>query len=164
MKTTKIVLANLIVAATLTAQTSDTATVEQLKIRTMIQEIKQADEATRYEKVNAFKLELKTMNAQNREEALKSLHVAVNDEPAQTQTRTQTRTQERSQEDATQTKTQTRTQTRTHEGTGEGEQLHLRIQNRQQVQTQQMQMQQQKQVQHMGAGNYQNTPASPSRK
>ena len=53
-------------------------TPEQITIRTMIQEIKQAPAEQRFIKMNAFKQKLREMNAQARKEAIVSLQKSLN--------------------------------------------------------------------------------------
>lgn len=50
---------------------------EQIKIRMMIKEIKQASESERFMKMNAFKKQLRAMNAQARQEAIISLQTSL---------------------------------------------------------------------------------------
>ncbi len=111
---------------------AEEATQEQLQIRAMIQEIKEAPEGERYMKMNAFKKQLRQMNAQNRQEALQELQ-------------TQLATKEQ-----TQTQTQQRTQLRVNEDEGEGEMIRTRTQTRtqQQLQEAQQQLQMQNQIQN----------------
>ncbi len=124
----KLSIATLTLVALMTQAIAQEQTQEQLKIKAMIQEIKLAGEGERYQKMNAFKEQLRTMNAATRQDAIANLQETLATvEPLQTQTRTQTRT---------------------NEGTGEGEQVHTRTQTRTQSQTELMQMQQtQQQIQ-----------------
>jgi len=134
----KLSITTLTLIAAMTQVLAAEPTQEQLKIKAMIQEIKVAGEGERYQKMNAFKEQLRTMNAQTRQDAISELQesLATGD----------------------QLQTRTRTQTRTNEGTGEGEQVRTRTQTRnemmqmqqtqQQIQTQ-TQMQNQKQMKTM---------------
>lgn len=113
-------------------------TKEQLQVKAMIQEIKQTPEGERYQKMNAFKKQIRLMNADQKKAALTQL-----DEALQTQTQLQTRTQER-----------------INEGSGEGKQERTRTQERIQLQTSQEQLQLQNQMQNqnrvgkMGTGSF----------
>ena len=113
-------------------------TKEQLQVQAMIQEIKQTPEGERYQKMNAFKKQIRLMNPEQKEAALSELDTAL-----QTKTQLQTRTQER-----------------INEGNGEGEQTRTRTQERIQIQTSQEQLQLQNQMQNqnrvgkMGTGTF----------
>ncbi len=55
---------------------------EQLQIREMIQEIKEASPEERFAKMNAFKKHLRAMNQQSRKEAIQSLQNSMNHQGA----------------------------------------------------------------------------------
>ena len=117
----KLSIATLTLVATMTQVLAAEPTLEQLKIKAMIQEIKLAGEGERYQKMNAFKEQLRTMNAQTRQDAISDLQgsLATGD----------------------QLQTRTRTQTRINEGAGEGEQVRTRTQTRSESHSEMIQMQ-----------------------
>ena len=138
----KLSITTLTLVAAMTQVLAAEPSQEQLKIKAMIQEIKLSGEGERYQKMNAFKEQLRTMNAQTRQDAISDLQdsLATGDQ-LQTRTRTQTRTNEGTGEG---TQTQTRTQTRNE---SHNEMMQMQ-QTQQQIQTQ-TQMQNQKQMKTM---------------
>ncbi len=101
-------------------------TQEQLKVQAMVQELKETPAGERYQKMNAFKAQIRLMSTEQRTEALEELGATLENGE----------------------QLQTRTQTRTNEGTGEGDQIRTRTQERTQLQTQQDQLKMQNQMQN----------------
>lgn len=146
-----------------TAQLSAEPTMTQEQRQAMLQDIQSSGEGERYEKVNAYKHQLKQMEGKEYRQAVEGLEQATQSEEA-LQTRTQTRTQLDGDGESLQTRT--RTQTRVNEGTGEGDQLHIRTQTRMESQTQTQMMimqqtQQQNQMQSRKNSNYTAPAANP---
>ena len=125
MKTLLTGLLLLVASSTLVAAE---LTQEQLKVQAMVQELKETPAGERYQKMNAFKAQVRLMSTEQRTEALEQLGAAL--------------------ENGEQLQTRTRTQTRTNEGTGEGDQIRTRTQERTQLQTQQDQLKMQNQMQN----------------
>ncbi len=106
---------------------------QQLKVREMIQAVQNAPEGERYQKMNAFKQMIRSMNAEKRSAAIAQMQKAMESgkgKRSPAQSKAQTRTEDHREEgDGTMTRTRERKQ----------------MQNLQQQQTQQ-QMQQRNQM------------------
>ncbi len=129
----------LIAALAATMLMAEDVTPLQTQVKEMIQAIQAAPEGERYQKMNEFKMLVKSMNQEQRQEAIGQLQAAMpgSGDMLQTQTRTQDRTQA---QDGTgegdMTKTQTRDQERLHEM--QDTQMQQQMQQRQQMKTQQV--------------------------